>query len=261
MFCPRTKKRRRTRTKPRSPMASPAALPTPNRRGKRKGHGRNGALDYPGAERVAVPHESFKAGDPCPVCPGRLYDTRSQPCVPACRPADLLGDLYELMKLRCSLCGRFSRRRHRRRLAPPSTAKKFRRCWGFCATATDAFDANREPATGLGRPLPAGTQWGLLWKAAPLLMPVFNTLIQMAAQAWLFYHDDTHMKVPASCRKPSPERRGLQRTDGHLHYRDPGGGGRASHRLIFHRTQARRGEFGARFGAAATRLAGPHSDE
>ena len=31
---------------------------------KRKGHGRNGALDYPGAERVAVPHESFKAGDP-----------------------------------------------------------------------------------------------------------------------------------------------------------------------------------------------------
>jgi len=47
----------------------------------------------------------------------------------------------------------------------------------------------------LGIPLPAGTQWDLLWEAAQLVMPVFNCLIAEAAQAWLFYHDDTHMKV------------------------------------------------------------------
>src|SRR4051812_24416679 len=31
-----------------------------------KGHGRNGADDYPGAQRIDVPHESLQAGDPCP---------------------------------------------------------------------------------------------------------------------------------------------------------------------------------------------------
>jgi len=46
-----------------------------------------------------------------------------------------------------------------------------------------------------GVPLPAGTQWDLLWEAAQLLMPVFLCLKELAAQAWLFYHDDTHMKV------------------------------------------------------------------
>ena len=41
---------------------------------KRKGHGKNGAADYQGAEQVKVPHESLKRGDPCPECPkGKLY--------------------------------------------------------------------------------------------------------------------------------------------------------------------------------------------
>ena len=30
------------------------------------GHGRNGAAAYRGARKVAVPHESLKAGNPCP---------------------------------------------------------------------------------------------------------------------------------------------------------------------------------------------------
>ena len=34
----------------------------------RKGHGRNGADAYRGAERIDVPHASLKAGDPCPAC-------------------------------------------------------------------------------------------------------------------------------------------------------------------------------------------------
>jgi hypothetical protein len=46
-----------------------------------------------------------------------------------------------------------------------------------------------------GVPFPAGTQWELLWASVPSLMPVFLSLEELAAQAWLFYHDDTHMKV------------------------------------------------------------------
>jgi hypothetical protein len=35
---------------------------------KATGHGRHGAEDYVGAEKVRVPHESLKPGDPCPNC-------------------------------------------------------------------------------------------------------------------------------------------------------------------------------------------------
>ena len=41
----------------------------------RKGHGRNGAGAYRGAERIDVPHPSLQAGDPCPACEkGTVYD-------------------------------------------------------------------------------------------------------------------------------------------------------------------------------------------
>ena len=41
---------------------------------KPKGHGRNGADAYEGAEKVQVPHESLKPGNPCPECKtGKVY--------------------------------------------------------------------------------------------------------------------------------------------------------------------------------------------
>ena len=36
---------------------------------KPKGHGRNGADEYTGAETIEVDHESLTPGDPCPVHP------------------------------------------------------------------------------------------------------------------------------------------------------------------------------------------------
>ena len=40
-------------------------------KGKKKGHGRNGAADYTGAEKVTVPHGELKHKDPCPPLPQR----------------------------------------------------------------------------------------------------------------------------------------------------------------------------------------------
>ena len=58
------------------------------KRKKAKGHGRNGANTYTGADKVRVPHESLKGGDACPNCqkgtvyesvePGRLVRIRGQ---------------------------------------------------------------------------------------------------------------------------------------------------------------------------------------
>ena len=40
-----------------------------------KGHGRNGADAYHGAEKIEVPHESLRPGDPCPECTqGTVYE-------------------------------------------------------------------------------------------------------------------------------------------------------------------------------------------
>jgi transposase len=45
-------------------------------RQKAKGHGRNGAAAYTGADKVCVPHESLKGGDTCPNCKkGTVYET------------------------------------------------------------------------------------------------------------------------------------------------------------------------------------------
>ena len=40
-----------------------------------KGHGRNGVDAYHGAEKIEVPHESLRPGDPCPECTqGTVYE-------------------------------------------------------------------------------------------------------------------------------------------------------------------------------------------
>ena len=73
---------------------------------KKKGHGRNGVEDDPGAERMVVAHPTLPVGCTCPLCrKGRLYDMNkpavvirivAQPIFPA--------KIYELMRLRCSSC-------------------------------------------------------------------------------------------------------------------------------------------------------------
>jgi transposase len=49
---------------------------TQNEKPKPKGHGRNGASAFRGAQKVKVAHEVLKRGDPCPACQkGKVYPT------------------------------------------------------------------------------------------------------------------------------------------------------------------------------------------
>jgi len=50
---------------------------------KRKGHGRNGASDYKGAEKIKVRHELLRSGDHCPGC--RSGRTATPPTFCSCR--------------------------------------------------------------------------------------------------------------------------------------------------------------------------------
>src|SRR5664280_1343800 len=72
------------------------------------GHGRNGAAAYRGARKVAVPHASLNAGDPCPDarCRGKVYPQRDPGVLVRIKgQAPIAATVYELEKLRCNLCG------------------------------------------------------------------------------------------------------------------------------------------------------------
>ena len=169
---------------------------------KPKGHGRNGAAAYVGAEKVCVPHESLQAGDACPNChkgtvyesvePGRLVRIRGQ--------APLGATVYELQKLRCNLCGTI-----------------------FTAKAPDGVGSDKYDAEsasmiallkygsglpfnrlerlqdGLGIPLPTATQWEIVEDTAGKIKPAIDEFIRQAAQGQIFHNDDTGMKILALC--------------------------------------------------------------
>jgi hypothetical protein len=49
-----------------------------NKGEKRKGHGRNGAAAYTGADKVRVPNATLKAADLCPLCSkGKIYEIKT----------------------------------------------------------------------------------------------------------------------------------------------------------------------------------------
>jgi transposase len=166
---------------------------------KRKGHGRNGASAYRGADRVEVPHESLSSGNPCPHsgCTGKVYD-RSDPgvIVRIKGMPPLGGTVYELKKLRCSLCGTVFTAR-----APAEVGEK-----KYDETAASMV-ANLKYGAGfpfhrleklqgnLGIPLPAPTQWEIVEDAAHKCEPAFDALIDDAAQGEVLHNDDTPMKI------------------------------------------------------------------
>jgi len=73
-----------------------------------KGHGRNGADAYHGAEKIEVPHESLRPGDACPDCTqGTVYEVaRPGVLVRITGQAPVQAKVYRLQKLRCNLCGK-----------------------------------------------------------------------------------------------------------------------------------------------------------
>ena len=88
---------------------------------KARGHGRNGAAAYSGAQKIRVPHALLKAGDPCPdSCGGKIYPQREPGVLVRIKgQAPLAATVYELEKLRCNLCGNVYTAP-----APPEAGKK-----------------------------------------------------------------------------------------------------------------------------------------
>jgi len=165
---------------------------------KRKGHGRNGAKDYKGAETVNVPHESLKRGDPCPECPkGKLY-LMKEPAVlvRVTGMAPLAAKVYELERLRCNLCGLVVTAKAPEGVAGPKYDETASSMIAMLKYGTGLPFSRLERLQGsLGIPLPASTQWEVVHAAAGPLTPVYTELIRRAAQGDVLYNDDTTMRI------------------------------------------------------------------
>lgn len=164
-----------------------------------QGHGRNGADAYRGAERIEVPHESLEPGDACPECgQGTVYEKTPGVVVRITGGAPLSATRYELQKLRCGLCGKVFT------AALPEEA------------GTGKYDAKAAAMIGLLKygsglpfnrlaglqgnleiPLPASTQWDIVFSFAPGLNPAYQELIRQAAGGDVLYNDDTTVKILA----------------------------------------------------------------
>ena len=177
------------------PGSDPAPAPAP---AKRKGHGRNGSKDYPGATRVKIPHPTLKVGQLCPQClraklyllktPARIIRIVAQPLFQA--------TVYELERLRCALCGAVFTAP-----APPEAGtSKYDPSVGTML-ALMRYGAGQPMyrmdkwQTHFGVPLPASTQWELIEAASATPALVYDALNGIAAQGRLLHHDDTTMRV------------------------------------------------------------------
>jgi len=171
-----------------------------------KGHGRNGADAYSGAEKIEVPHESLQPGDACPDCTqGTVYAvSRPGVLVRITGQAPVEARVYRLQKLRCNLCGKVFTAQ-----APEGVGSR-----KYDATAGSMiallkygsglpFNRMQGLQENLGIPLPASTQWDIVHAQTKRIEPVHVELIRQAAQGDVVYNDDTTIKILELMGKPA----------------------------------------------------------
>ena len=186
-------------TSPGGPAAGSGDAPAATKpRDKSKGHGRNGAEDYPGAKRVEVSHEALNAGDPCPSCDrGTLYgQPQAGIALRFTGQAPLQVTIYELEKLRCGLCGEV----FTANLPEAAGLDKYDpTVAGMIAVLKygNGLPFNRLAGLqeNLGMPLPSSTQWDIVAEASSLIQPAYDELIRQAAQGHVLHNDDTTVKI------------------------------------------------------------------
>ncbi|MCP3679833.1 MAG: IS66 family transposase, partial [Gammaproteobacteria bacterium] len=165
---------------------------------KAKGHGRNGADAYTGADRVKVPNTCLKSGDPCPLCPkGKVYEIRVPKkviCFKGQPPVH--ATVYEIEGLRCNLCGEIfyadipeEASEKRRDETAGSMIALLKYGSGFPFNRLEALQGS------LGIPLPSSTQWDVVEGVADRIYPAFEQMKKEAAQGNVIYNDDTTMKI------------------------------------------------------------------
>jgi len=165
---------------------------------KAKGHGRNGADDYTGAQKVDIPHETLKPGDPCPDClKGTLYEmAKPGQVVRVTGQAPLQATVYKLQKLRCGLCSTIFTAKTPKGVGSAKYDAKSVSMMAMLKYGSGVpFNRLQRLQETLGIPLSASTQWETLSQHEYAFGSVYQALIVAAAQGKVIHNDDTTMRV------------------------------------------------------------------
>lgn len=178
-----------------STAADGAVAPDPPK--KRKGHGRKPAAAFPGAKTIRLTHTKLKPRDRCPHCVrGKIYPMKPRRQLFIVGQPPLHATCYEQDTLRCNQCGDV--------FTAELPAELDRDKYDASAVAMIAllkygtglpFYRLERLQGGLGIPLPAGTQWGLVQRASSIACFAFDELIRRGAQADVLHNDDTFIRI------------------------------------------------------------------
>lgn len=164
---------------------------------KRKGHGRNGADSYEGAETITVKVDGLKAGDVCPECNrSKLYKFRDCKVLRIKGIPPIKTCVYKLEVLRCSGCQEIFKAELPKDAGnikydeeSLSILAIFKYGSGMPFNRLEWIQKN------LGVPLPSSTQWSLLKDFSMKIYPVYYQLLRIAAQGEILHNDDTNIKI------------------------------------------------------------------
>jgi hypothetical protein len=165
---------------------------------KPKGHGRYGAKDYTGAERIYTPHESLKPGDPCPECEdGKVYrQPNPQVLIRVKGAAPIQATVNEQEGLRCNLCGKVYWAAPPEDIGDEKYDETSASMIGLLKYGSGMpFNRLQRLEESLGIPLPVSTQWEIVATAADRIKPAWAEMVRQGAQGEVLYNDDTTMKI------------------------------------------------------------------
>lgn len=187
---------------------------------KAKGHGRNPAGAYTGAQRVWVKHPELNVSDRCPACDrGKLRELDPSRLVHVDAQVPITATIHECQRLRCNTCGKVftapapahvAQRKYARNVGVLIALLKYGSGMPFARLE------NLERMAGI--PLPASVQWEQVAETAAPLRPILEALEAEAAQGQVLHNDDTGMKVlelmkqreeSEAAETGKPQRRGI----------------------------------------------------
>jgi transposase len=163
-----------------------------------KGHGRNGAESYSGADKVEIQHETLKPKDKCPKClKGKLYEVKTpKTVVRITGQSPLHATVFEMQKLRCNLCGEIFTAKAPKGIGEEKYDAESGTMIALLKYGSGLpFNRLEKLQASLGVPLPASTQWGILESVIEKVHPAFTEHQFQAAQGDVIYNDDTIMKI------------------------------------------------------------------
>ena len=186
------------KNKDKEPAATEKDKTAPPDKEPPKGHGKNGAASYSGADKVEIPHDTLKPKDKCPKClKGKLYEVKTpKTVVRITGHSPLHATVFEMQRLRCNLCGEIFTAQ-----APAGIGEeKYDAESGAMIALLKygsglPFNRLEQLQASLGVPLPASTQWDILESVIDKIHPAFTESQFQAAQGEVIYNDDTIMKI------------------------------------------------------------------